>query len=83
MVNKGYLSYGLTVEVSAIVAENNFVEKGQPLEESQTEKAVSKISIESSGTIQEIAVKRGDSAKVGDVLATIDPEGVSRKAAAD
>ncbi|MDN3438429.1 biotin/lipoyl-binding protein [Planococcus sp. APC 3900] len=64
------------------VSVGDFVEKGQPLVEIQTEKAVSEITAESSGTIQEIAVKRGDSAKVGDVLATIDPEGVPGKRSA-
>lgn len=63
------------------VSVGDFVEKGQPLVDIQTEKAVSEITAESSGTIQEIAVKRGDSAKVGDVLATIDPDGVSGKGA--
>ncbi|MBT2570095.1 biotin/lipoyl-containing protein [Planococcus sp. ISL-110] len=57
------------------VSVGDFVEKGQPLVEVQTEKAVSEITAENSGTIQEIAVKRGDSAKVGDLLATIDPDG--------
>ncbi|WP_422122414.1 biotin/lipoyl-containing protein [Planococcus sp. X10-3] len=64
------------------VSEGDFVEKGQPLVEVQTEKAVSEITAESSGTIQKIAVKRGDTAKVGDVLATIDPEGVAGNQAA-
>ena len=59
------------------VSVGDFVEKGQALVEVQTEKAVSEITAESSGTIQEIAVNRGDSAKVGDVLATIDPDGVA------
>lgn len=61
------------------VSVGDFVEKGQPLVEVQTEKAVSEITAESSGTVQEIAVKRGTSAKVGDVLATIDPEGAPGK----
>lgn len=64
------------------VSVGDFVEKGQPLVEVQTEKAVSEITAESSGTIQEIAVKRGDSAKVGDVLATIDPDGTPGTGAA-
>lgn len=64
------------------VSVGDFVEKGQALVEVQTEKAVSEITAESSGTIQEITVKRGDSAKVGDVLATIDPDGVPGKGAA-
>lgn len=58
------------------VSVGDFVEKGQPLVEVQTEKAVSEITADSSGTIQEIAVERGESAKVGTVLATIDPAGV-------
>ena len=64
------------------VSVGDFVEKGQPLVEVQTEKAVSEITAESSGTIQEISVKRGDSAKVGDVLATIDPDGTPGTGAA-
>ncbi len=64
------------------VSEGDFVEKGDPLVEVQTEKAVSEITAESSGTIQEIAVKRGDSAKVGDVLAKIDPNGTAGEKAA-
>lgn len=59
------------------VSEGDFVEKGAPLVEVQTEKAVSEITADTSGTIQKIAVKRGDSAKVGDVLATIDPDGTA------
>lgn len=65
------------------VSVGDYVEKGQPLVEVQTEKAVSEITADSSGTIQEIAVKRGDSAKVGAVLATIDPAGVPGGQAAD
>ena len=61
------------------VSVGDFVEKGQPLVEVQTEKAVSEITAESSGTIHEITVKRGDSAKVGELLATIDPDGVPGK----
>lgn len=61
------------------VSEGDFVEKGQALVEVQTEKAVSEIIAESSGTIRNIAVKRGDSATVGDVLATIDPDGTPGK----
>lgn len=64
------------------VSVGDFVEKGEPLVEVQTEKAVSEITAESSGTIQEIAVQRGDSAKVGEVLATIDPDGTPGKQAA-
>lgn len=64
------------------VSEGDFVEQGQPLVEVQTEKAISEIAAESSGTIEKIAVKRGDSAKVGDLLATIDPDGVPDKQAA-
>lgn len=64
------------------VSEGDFVEKGQALVEVQTEKAVSEITAESSGTIRNIAVKRGDSATVGDVLATIDPDGTPGKGAA-
>ncbi|ANU15251.1 Pyruvate dehydrogenase E2 (dihydrolipoamideacetyltransferase) [Planococcus halocryophilus Or1] len=59
------------------VSVGDFVEKGAPLVEVQTEKAVSEITAESSGTIQEIKVKRGDSAKIGDVLATLDPDGAA------
>lgn len=63
------------------VSVGDFVEKGQPLVEVQTEKAVSEITAESSGTIHEIAIKRGDSAKVGEVLVTIDPDGTPEKKA--
>ncbi len=61
------------------VSVGDFVEKGAPLVEVQTEKAVSEIAAESSGTIQEILVKRGDSAKIGAVLAMIDPDGTEKK----
>ena len=64
------------------VSEGDFVEKGQPLVEVQTEKAVSEIAAESNGTIQKISVNRGDTAKVGEVLATIDPDGVPGSQAA-
>lgn len=63
------------------VSTGDFVEKGQPLVEVQTEKAVSEVTAEESGIVQEILVKRGDSAKVGEILATIDPNGVPEKQA--
>lgn len=65
------------------VSVGDFVEKGQPLVEVQTEKAVAEITAEESGTLQEIRVKRGDSAKVGEVLAMIDPKGIPETQAAN
>ncbi|MEQ6388158.1 2-oxo acid dehydrogenase subunit E2 [Bacillaceae bacterium S4-13-58] len=50
------------------------VEKGEALVEVQTEKAVSEIEADSSGTLVEINIPRGDVATVGDVLAVLDPE---------
>ncbi|TVP84747.1 MAG: 2-oxo acid dehydrogenase subunit E2 [Alkalicoccus sp.] len=57
------------------VSEGDRVRKGDALAEVQTEKAVSEIEAEADGVVKKIAVKRGESAKVGDVLAVIDPEG--------
>lgn len=55
------------------VSEGDTVKKGDPLLEIQTEKEVSEIEAETSGTVKEIICKRGESAKVGEVLATINP----------
>lgn len=55
------------------VSEGDAVKKGEPLLEIQTEKEVSEVEAEASGTIKEIIYKRGESAKVGEVLATINP----------
>nr|WP_241535798.1 biotin/lipoyl-containing protein [Indiicoccus explosivorum] len=54
------------------VSEGDTVEKGDALVEIQTEKAVSVIEAEESGTVIEINVKRGESAKVGTVIAKIE-----------
>ncbi|MGJ3220820.1 dihydrolipoamide acetyltransferase family protein [Geobacillus thermoleovorans] len=53
------------------VSEGDAVEKGATLVEVQTEKAVSEIHAPESGTVKEIKKKRGDTAKVGEVLAVI------------
>ncbi|WKA51911.1 dihydrolipoamide acetyltransferase family protein [Planococcus liqunii] len=55
------------------VSEGDAVKKGDPLLEIQTEKEVSEVEAEASGTVNEIIYKRGESAKVGEVLATINP----------
>nr|WP_316046081.1 biotin/lipoyl-containing protein [Planococcus glaciei] len=55
------------------VSEGDAVKEGDPLLEIQTEKEVSEVEAEASGTINEIIYKRGESAKVGEVLATINP----------
>lgn len=57
------------------VSEGEYVEEGTVLCEVQTEKAVSEIRAEGSGTLKKIHVKRGDSAKAGAPLAVIDPAG--------
>ncbi len=57
------------------VDEGDYVEEGAVLCEVQTEKAVSEIRAETSGTVKKIHVKRGDSAKAGTLLAVIDPKG--------
>jgi pyruvate dehydrogenase E2 component (dihydrolipoamide acetyltransferase) len=57
------------------VSEGDSVQKGDPLVEVQTEKAVSEIEAEEDGVIEKITVPRGESAKVGDVLAVIDTGG--------
>ncbi|MBT2583461.1 biotin/lipoyl-containing protein [Planococcus sp. ISL-109] len=57
------------------VSEGDYVEEGTVLCEVQTEKAVSEIRAEASGTVKRIHVKRGDSAKAGTLLAVIDPKG--------
>lgn len=53
------------------VQEGDRVEEGDPLVEIQTDKAVFEIEAEENGVIQEIVVKRGESAKVGETLALI------------
>ncbi|ANU21542.1 hypothetical protein BBI15_15825 [Planococcus plakortidis] len=57
------------------VDEGDYVKEGAVLCEVQTEKAVSEIRAETSGTVKKIHVKRGDSAKAGTLLAVIDPKG--------
>ncbi|HSP21140.1 MAG TPA: dihydrolipoamide acetyltransferase family protein [Planococcus sp. (in: firmicutes)] len=57
------------------VSEGDAVEKGDRLVEVQTEKEVSELDAELSGKVKEIIVNRGESAKVGEVLALIDTEG--------
>lgn len=57
------------------VDEGDYVEEGAVLCEVQTEKAVSEIRAETSGTVKKIHVKRGDSAKAGTLLAVIDSKG--------
>ncbi|MDE0584062.1 biotin/lipoyl-binding protein [Planococcus sp. A6] len=57
------------------VDEGDYVEEGTVLCEVQTEKAVSEIRAETSGTVKKIHVKRGESAKAGTLLAVIDPKG--------
>ncbi|MGX7596693.1 biotin/lipoyl-containing protein [Planococcus plakortidis] len=57
------------------VDEGDYAKEGDVLCEVQTEKAVSEIRAETSGTVKKIHVKRGDSAKAGTLLAVIDPKG--------
>ena len=57
------------------VSEGDVVEKGDRLVEVQTEKEVSELDAETSGKVKEIMVNRGESAKVGEILALIDPDG--------
>ncbi|HSI67080.1 MAG TPA: biotin/lipoyl-containing protein [Planococcus sp. (in: firmicutes)] len=57
------------------VSEGDYVDEGTVLCEVQTEKAVSEIRAEESGTVKKIHVKRGESAKAGTPLAVIDPAG--------
>ncbi|MBU9674729.1 E3 binding domain-containing protein [Planococcus sp. CP5-4] len=57
------------------VDEGDYVEEGAVLCEVQTEKAVSEIRAETSGTVKKIHVKRGDSVKASTLLAVIDPKG--------
>jgi pyruvate dehydrogenase E2 component (dihydrolipoamide acetyltransferase) len=63
------------------VSEGDRVEKGDRLVEVQTEKAIADIEAEESGTIREILIERGETARAGEVLAVIDPEGsqIARK----
>lgn len=51
--------------------EGDDVKKGDVLVEIQTEKAVTEIEAEVDGTLEKINVKRGEVAKVGDVLGVI------------
>jgi len=51
------------------------IKKGDVLVEVQTEKAVTEIEANSDGIMNEIIVKRGEVASVGDILCTIDQEG--------
>ncbi|MGK7379352.1 2-oxo acid dehydrogenase subunit E2 [Planococcus sp. 1R117A] len=61
------------------VSEGDAVKEGDPLLEIQTEKEVSEIEAEISGIIKKIVFKRGESAKIGEVLATIDPTGKTQE----
>lgn len=56
------------------VAEGDSVEKGEPMVEVQTEKAVTEVQAPESGVIKDIVKKRGDTVKVGEVLAVMDIE---------
>lgn len=51
------------------------IQKGDVLVEVQTEKAVTEIEADSDGIMNEIIVKRGEVASVGDILCTIDQKG--------
>ncbi len=51
------------------------IQKGDVLVEVQTEKAVTEIDADSDGIMNEIIVKRGEVASVGDIICTIDQEG--------
>lgn len=54
------------------VSEGDSVEKGESLVEVQTEKAVTEVQAPESGVIREIVKKRGDTVKVGEVLAVLE-----------
>src|SRR5690625_895340 len=52
------------------------IQKDDILVEVQTEKAVTEIEAENDGVMSEIIVQRGEVATVGDILCTIDREGI-------
>lgn len=54
------------------------VQKGDVLVEVQTEKAVTELEAEADGVLEEIVVKRGEVATVGDVLGVIAQKGAGR-----
>jgi len=55
------------------VSEGDKVEKGDRLVEVETETELMVIEAEESGTVREIVLERGETAKVGEVLAKIEP----------
>ncbi|MCD2138754.1 dihydrolipoamide acetyltransferase family protein [Salinicoccus halitifaciens] len=57
------------------VSEGDAVEKGETIVEVQTEKAVTEVHAPESGTINKINKNRGDTVKVGEVLAVLDEGG--------
>lgn len=57
------------------VSEGDSVEKGETIVEVQTEKAVTEVHAPESGTINKINKNRGDTVKVGEVLAVLDEGG--------
>ncbi|WKA55654.1 biotin/lipoyl-containing protein [Planococcus shixiaomingii] len=57
------------------VSEGDVVEKGDRLVEVETETELMEIEAAESGIIREIIFERGETAKVGDVLALIEPNG--------
>lgn len=61
--------------------EGDTVQKGEVLVEVQTEKAVNELEAEADGVLEKIVVKRGEVAKVGDVLGII-AEGKSEETSA-
>uniref|UniRef100_UPI0028698B19 dihydrolipoyllysine-residue acetyltransferase n=1 Tax=Deinococcus sp. TaxID=47478 RepID=UPI0028698B19 len=57
--------------VTVLVGEGDTVREGQPVIEIETDKAVVEVPSNASGTVQSVAVKVGDTVKVGGVIATL------------
>ncbi|WP_034386927.1 dihydrolipoyllysine-residue acetyltransferase [Deinococcus sp. YIM 77859] len=61
--------------VNVLVRPGDVIAEGQPVIEIETDKAVVEVPANASGTVQDVAVKVGDSLKVGGVILTLGGEG--------
>jgi len=68
--------------VTVLVQPGDTVSEGQPVIEIETDKAVVEVPANASGTVGEVAVKVGDTVKVGGVILTLTGDGQSSAASA-
>lgn len=65
--------------IKVMISEGDKVEKDQNVIEIETDKATVEVPSEISGTVKKVNVKEGDSAKVGDVIFSVEESGSSEK----